>query len=175
MPQISGDTYKPLSAAQKTEAANYMQNLIRQGGLTDKQIIAKAGHRIPNVDQSDELALYTIIRQAHRTVDATEAFTRSPSTVPAPSLIPSTPRQPGERGQLVYDVVIEVRDPVTGEIYTTREEIVTSTPMSLDGIKDYVLDHAADYQRSRGGSLPARWQDLSQEFTIHLLDVGRGA
>ena len=175
MPQISGSLYVPLTFAQLTEAAMYMQNLVRQGGMTDAQIVQATGERIPGTDQYDTLRLYSVLRQAHRAVGAAQQYANDPTRAPSLSDLPASPNWPENRGRVVTDIVIAITDPVTGETHTTRTEIVSDRPMSLDDLRSYVQEHARDYSRNRGGSLPAGWQDGAPSFTITVLDVSRGS
>lgn len=174
MPQISGDTYLPLNAAQKTEAANYMQNLIRMGGMTDKEIVEAALRRIPGTDQYDLLPMYSIERSAQRSVDAGEALRNDPTHVPGPGEIPTTPRQPEERGQYIYDVVITAIDPVTGDRYTNREEMVMNSPMSAAEIEAYVQQHLDQFIYIPNSPFPPQGFRGTPEVSAMILDVGRG-
>lgn len=175
MPQISGDTYLPLNAAQKAEAANYAQNLIRRGGLTDAEIVQKTGERVPGTDQSDLLALYNIVRQSHRAVDAAAVISAQPNVTPSADSIPNTPGLPSQQGNFIYDVVITVTDPVTGEKYTTREEMVTTIPMSIHQLREEVLDNQDRYIRNATSPPPPLGFTNAPTIDVMLLDVGRGS
>lgn len=174
MPQISGDTYVPLNAGQKREAAAYAENLIRRGGLTLAEVTQKTGERIPGTDQHDYLALYNIARQAERAVQAAPAFNVNPNVAPPDSSIPNTPGLPSQVGQIIYDVVITVTDPITGERYTTREEMTSTIPMSIHQLREEVLDNQDRYIRGANSPPPPEGFTNTPNIDILLLDVSRG-
>jgi hypothetical protein len=172
MPRNDDGSYRPFTNTEKTEVVNYLENLYRAGGQTDKDMVYKAGARF-NFHNDDLLAGYTFLRQAKRAVDATGPLTHDPTRPPDPRDFPNVPGDPELVGMFIYDVLIIVTDPATGEKYFYRHEIASDIPLSLDAVKAMIeADRDKYLPKENTRPVPDSVKDRAT-LEIFILDIGR--
>lgn len=172
MPQNDDGSYRPFTNTEKTEVVNYLENLYRAGGQSDRDMVYKAGARF-NFHNDDLLAGYTFLRQAKRAVDAVAGMTINPAVPLDPAAVPNVPGDPADVGMFVHDVLIIVTDPDTGEQWFYRHEIVDDRPLSLDEITAMIeADRDFYLPKENTRPVPDSVKDRAV-LTIHILDIGR--
>lgn len=174
MPQNADGSYRPLTSVQKTDAANYAAELIRRGGLSDKEIVQKVGQRF-GFDNADYLRTFTLVRQAHKEVDVATKLGQNPNYIPPPTTIGNIPRQPEDKDKFVYDVLVVIKDPVTGEQTVTRMERVSDNPLSLNDIRQEVDSQRDQFVNKRSTSISGGTLSDRAQIDVFILGVGRGA
>lgn len=177
MPQ-GPNGYVPIDATSKQLILQYLENLIRQGAAVDQATVDKAGIRFgqsANLDNSDNLAIFGLARQAKRAVDAASGLNANPSQPPTPSQVPNVPSDPANRGQYVYDVLITASDPATGDVWVIRTEIVSPTPMSANDIDRTVNANRSMWLKQTWSTRANRSPSGNIDLNTTILDVGRGA
>ena len=173
MPVNNDGTRRPFTDYEKAVAVRYAQELARQGGLTDREMVNRVGARF-GFDNSDFLAAWNFVRQAKRSVEAATAATQHPGTAPPESTIPNTAGDnPADRGRFVHDIMIVYTDPTTGQKYYGREENVSDRPLSLDELRDYARRSQDEYVPQRRNSFAKGTSGGDYTVDVQLLDIGR--
>lgn len=174
MPTGPDGQYIPIDNLTKEAIVDYMANLLRQGRLTDREIVNQAGQRF-GLENEDFLPAYSLLRTAQREVQAGEDANQNPNVPLDPSDIPTGPGDPAQSGRYSHDILIIYRNPATGETFTVRERIESDSPLSQFELLDYAQEQI-DQLIQQGSPRPRPGTDPSSFDTqVIILGVHRVA
>jgi hypothetical protein len=173
VPLDAAGNYVSLTATEREVAIAYMTNLIRAGGMTDREIVNAAGTRF-GWGNEDFLNAFGLLRTSHREVDAAAAATANPGVPPNPSDIPGAPSDPQYWGMFLYDVLIVWTDPATGERRVVREQMAFPAPVSANDITALVIANAPEYAGRCTTPGAAGCDTANWNLDVHILGVSRG-
>lgn len=176
MPKGPDGGYVPIDAATRRMIGDYIGNLIRQGGLSDAEIVEKAGIRFGqrgNLDSTvDTLPIYGILRGERRAIDAATRIQGNPNDTPGRGDLPNIQGDPADAGRFVYDVVIVATNSETGERHSDRFEIPSDTPLSLNDVRDLIESMREHYLRQIRS--PAPRPGSLDDLSIDVFVIGAG-
>lgn len=177
MPLDNDGNYVPIDDTSKQLISQYLQDLVRQGKVTQQNVIELVGQRFgvsAHLDNSDILPVRGLLGGAQKAVATGQQMRDDPNYIPPAGDIPSAPSDPANRGLYVYDVVIIATDPNTGDTFRDRVEIVSNSILNERSILATVQGNREYYLRRLRSPNPDPRLIPSLEIDVFIMDVSRG-